>query len=76
MYLTLLDKEALVTVKQGMCDVSEHIEEVTVTEAIEIANDFNIGKFHPDVYVAIMLNHADLFQVVQNNVIIGFSEQF
>lgn len=74
MYATLLGSETIVTVTQGMCEVSETTENITVFEALKIANDFNTCKLHPDAYVMITYEGKELNQIVSGVKIVGFVE--
>lgn len=72
MYLQLLNESKEVTVTQGMCDVSESTESMTAMRAVKLANAFNKGEFHPDVYITFSLDGKELGQVTDDNTIIGF----
>ena len=73
-YIKLEDigKAILVTgavrVVSGHSDINHSDEKVELSDALKSVNQFNIGYYHPDVYVSTP-NHL---QVVIGDVIMGF----
>ncbi len=63
-------EELAVLIQQGHDDIElSHSSAVMgVKEALVVANDYDIGKYHPDVYV----KFPDHLQVIDNNRIVGF----
>ena len=69
-YLNMVERGGVVRVVQGHGDIpeSESDTEIAVLDAILAANRYNVGYYHPDVYVST----PDHYQVISGNNVVGF----
>ena len=65
-YCTLLQADQLVELTEGMCDVDESIYTVTVETALVELNYYNIGKYHPDVYVIVKHEGKEVLEMIES----------
>tara|TARA_R110002096_G_C14412896_1_gene708426 strand:+ start:166 stop:585 length:420 start_codon:yes stop_codon:yes gene_type:complete len=59
----LMSKSTIVSVTTGMDDVSEHVEDMTVAEAVVLSEKCNMGHYHPDVYITVRFMGVVLIEV-------------
>lgn len=64
-YMIMLKPGEMVEVTEGMVDVDETVTEITVKEALVKLNNFNIGKYHPDVYVIAKYKGKKVFELIE-----------